>query len=212
MKEYLIRKWREEGIDKKVIDAFIKIPREEFVLNKKEAYEDRPLPILAGQTISQPTTIMIMTQALDVKKGMKVLEVGCGSGYQAAILSKLVGSKGKIISVEIIEELVKFARCNLKKVGIKNVEIIHGDGSLGYEKEAPYDRIIVTAGASEIPKPLIKQLKVNGVLVIPVGPSYCQNMMVVKKKAKNKIVIKNIGDFVFVDLKGKLGRKDDSLS
>ena len=211
MKEELIRELKKRVIkDDSVLHAFQETPREAFVLkhHKDAAYEDRPLPILAGQTISQPTTVIIMTQALEVKQGMKILEVGAGSGYQAAILSKLVGKKGKVIATEIIPELVDFARKNLEKTNCKNVKVIYADGSLGYEKEKPYDRIIVTAASPLIPDPLLKQLKVNGILVIPVGSLYSQSMLQVKKKPKGKQEVKHLGQFLFVPLKGKYGREN----
>jgi|SRR3989344_2072026 len=212
MKEELIRDLQKRVIkDERVLEAFKAVPREAFVLKhyRDMAYEDRPLPILCEQTISQPTTVVIMTQALEVKDGMKVLEVGAGSGYQAAILSKLVGKKGKVIATEIIKEVAEFARDNLKKLNISNVKVINCDGSLGYEKEKPYDRIIVTAGASIIPEPLFKQLKIGGILVIPVGSLYSQSMLKIKKKSKGRRDIKNLGQFLFVPLKGEYGRIDE---
>src|SRR3989338_6356044 len=157
-KQKLIEHWISSDTikDIKVVDAFKKIKRENFAKpeHKEEAYGDYPLSIGKGQTISQPTTVMLMTQALNLKKGHKVLEIGSGSGYQAAIISQIVGNKGKVISTEIIPELAEFARNNIGKSKIINVEIIHHDGSKGYEKEAPYDRIIVAAGSPKIPKAL----------------------------------------------------------
>ena len=127
-KEQLIEHWTSSGIvkDKKVIEAFRKVPRELFVAEerKEESYGDYPLPIGEGQTISQPTTVMIMTQALELKEGDKVLEVGSGSGYQAAIIANIVGDNGKVISTEIVDELVESAKSNIKKLKLKNVEII----------------------------------------------------------------------------------------
>ena len=207
-KEDLIKKWIYHNIikDKKVINAFKKIKRENFILSehKKEAYGDYPLSIGEGQTISQPTTVMLMTEALELKKGHKVLEVGSGSGYQAAIISKIIGDKGRLISTEIIPELAEFAKNNIKKLNIKNVEIINCDGSKGFAKEAPYDRIIVTAASPKIPKPLIKQLKEGGIIIIPVG-DLLEQAMVKGVKNNNKLVEKNIGQFMFVPLKGKYG-------
>ncbi len=206
MKQSLINYWikLKTITDKRVINAFKKIPRENFLPKtlKEYAYEDKPLPILKKQTISQPTTIMIMTQALEVKPGNKILEIGSGSGYQSALLSILVGKKGKILTLEIIPELVNFAKNNLKK--FENVEVIQGDGSKGYKKQAPYDRIIITAACPPIPKPLIGQLKINGILVAPIGNIYSQKMLKIIKK-KNKIITKDLGDFIFVPLKGKYG-------
>lgn len=207
MKDNLINYWKKQYKFKEpLLKAFSELKREEFVFEgyKGQAYSDVPLPLISGQTISQPTTIMIMTSALEVKKGQKILEVGSGSGYQAALLGKLVGPKGEVITTEIIHELVLFAKLNLQKANIKNVEVIHTDGSQGYNKEAPYDRIIVTAAAPETPKKLLKQLKPNGILIAPVGPLYCQEMLKIKKKKKS-LDIENLGDFVFVPLKGEEG-------
>ena len=206
-KEHLIGYWADSGIikNKKVIEAFKKIPREKFIKeHKDEAYGDYPLSIGEGQTISQPTTVMIMTEALELKEGNKVLEVGSGSGYQAAIISEIVGNKGKVISTEIIGKLAEFAKENIKKLNIKNVEIIKHDGSKGYEKEAPYDRIIVTAAAPKIPKLLIEQLKENGIIVAPVG-NLLEQAMIKGIKNNGRLEEENLGNFMFVPLKGKYG-------
>lgn len=208
MKQSLIDYWinTKTITDKRVINAFKKIQRENFLPKnlKKYAYEDKPIPILKKQTISQPTTVMIMTQALEVKPGNKILEIGSGSGYQSALLSILVGKKGKIFTIEIIPELVKFTKENLKKSRITNIDVIGGDGSKGYKKQAPYDRIIITAACPQIPKPLIEQLKIDGILVAPIGSIYPQKMLKIIKK-KNKLITQNLGDFIFVPLKGKYG-------
>lgn len=210
MKQSLVRYWEKSGIiwDKRAINAFKSLRRESFVLKDyaRVAYDDRALPIHAAQTISQPTTVMIMTQALEVRPGHKVLEVGTGSGYQAAILGRIVGDKGMVYSTEIIPELVKFAKSNLKKEKVKNVKVLHCDGSEGYAEGAPYDRIIVTAAAPEVPKPLISQLKENGILIAPVGSLFTQEMMKIKKKGKG-LKTKELGYFMFVPLKGKHGIK-----
>lgn len=212
MKEILVRKWEESGLvkDKRLLEVFKKLRREDFILGDsiREAYGDYALPIHCGQTISQPITIMIMTQALELKPGNKVLEVGAGSGYQAAIIAEMVKPKGRVITTEIVPGLVDFAKKNLKNAGIRNVRVIHYDGSGGYEKEAPYDKIIVTAAAPKIPKPLVQQLKTGGILVIPVGPSYVQEMLKVRKVSKEKLEIENLGDFVFVPLTGRYGNKN----
>ena len=208
-KKRLIDYWQSSGIikDKRVIEAFKAIPREKFIPEEhvKEAYGDYPLSIGKGQTISQPTTIMLMTEALELKEGDKVLEVGAGSGYQAAIIAKMVGSKGKVIATEIIPELAKSAQKNIKKLKIKNVKIVNHDGSQGYKKQSPYGRIIVTAACPKVPPPLLKQLKDNGILVAPVGPVFLGQSMLRIRKIRNEFEEENLGSFAFVPLKGKYG-------
>jgi protein-L-isoaspartate(D-aspartate) O-methyltransferase len=207
MKERLIEYWKNMEVvkDSRIINAFKDIPREEFMLDeyRDKAYYDSAFPIIKGQTISQPTTIMIMTQALEPKKNDKVLEIGSGSGYQAALLSKLCK---KIVSIERIHEVAEYAKHNLNRLNIKNVEIIETDGSLGYEKEAPYDKMIVTAASPKIPEIIVNQLKENGVIVIPVGASYsCE--IIKAKKIKGKLKKESLGNFSFVPLIGKEGYK-----
>jgi len=193
---------------KNIEDALRKYKREFFVPEnmKHLAYGDFPLSIGFNQTISQPSTVVVMTEALDIKKDQKILEIGTGSGWQAAILSYLVGEEGFVYTIEIIKELAEFAKSNIKKLKIKNVEVIKGDGSLGLREKAPFDRIIVTAACPDIPKPFLEQLKENGIIVIPVGNLYLQEMYVVKK-LKNNIEKKSIGSFMFVPLIGKYGFK-----
>lgn len=207
-KRKLIDYWTSSEIvkDKRLIKAFEKIPREKFVKKEHidEAYGDYPLSIGEGQTISQPTTVVLMTEALELKEGDKVLEIGAGSGYQAAIIANIVGQKGKVISTEIVPELVEFAQENIKRLKIKNIKVVKHDGSKGYKKEAPYDKIIVTAGCPEIPKPLIKQLKENGIIVAPVSNLNDQIMIKARKKG-NKLIEEKLGYFMFVPLKGKYG-------
>lgn len=192
----------------KVEEALRKYKREFFVPEdcKRLAYRDLPVSIGFNQTISQPSTVVAMTEALEVKEGDKVLEIGTGSGWQSAILSYLVGEKGHVYTIEVLEELAEFARSNLNKVGAKNVDVFTGDGSLGMKDKAPFDKIIVTAACPEVPQPLLEQLKVGGTMVLPVGNLYLQDMLVVRK-AKDKIVKKSIGSFMFVPLVGKYGFK-----
>ena len=196
-KELLIRQFERMKISKKVIEAFKQVKREQFVLPKWKdlAYEDSALPIIAEQTISQPSTVVFMLDALEVKG--KVLEIGAGSGYNAALLSKLADN---VYSIERIKELAEFAKKNLKKAKITNVKIIHADGKKGYSKEAPFDRIIVTAAAEKIPPVLLKQLKDNGVLIMPVGPEYGQQLIRVRRKGKDYLYEK-LGGYVFVPLR-----------
>ncbi len=207
-KEALLRHWTKEQVitDQHVLNAFKKVPREKFVLPKykDEAYHDYPLPIPAEQTISQPTTVLIMTENLRVEKGQKILEVGTGSGYQAALLSVLVGNKGKIITTEVVPELFEFALKNLKSY--KNVQIMKvTQESLGYKKEAPYDRIIVTAALPEIPQTLYEQLKEGGIIVAPVGSEYSQELFAVEKIRKSLVNMKRLGMFQFVPVRGRYG-------
>lgn len=208
MKEKLIKSLEKIITDDKLIDAFRKIKREYFISKKlvKAAYDDVPLPLMKGQTISQPTTIMIMLQALELQRGDKVLEIGTGSGYNAALIAEVV-KPSMVYTTEVVGELVEFAKKNLRKGGVKNVRIFHIDGSRGLWEYAPFDKIIVTAGAPETPKQLLEQLKDNGILVAPVGPLYQQEMLRIKKKGK-RLDIKNLGSFVFVPLRGEYGWED----
>jgi protein-L-isoaspartate(D-aspartate) O-methyltransferase len=146
-----------------------------------------------------------MTEWLDVKRGQNILEIGTGSGWQSGILSYLVGD-GIVFSIELHPELVKFAQGNLKKLKIKNVHVILGDGSIGYAKESPYDRIIITAACTEIPLPLLEQLKEDGLLLAPVGDA-SQSLILLKKTSKGIVEIKNQSNYVFVPLLGKFGKK-----
>ena len=187
----------------RIIEVFRKTPRHLFV-NKEylsHAYDDIPLPTYSGQTISQPYTVAIMTEALDPKPGNKILEIGSGSGYQAALLARCVGQKGKVITVELEEKLVEFSKKNLKKAKIKNVKVIEWDGKKGYEKEAPYDRCMITAGCDEIPKPVLNQIKVSGKIVAPVNDFFGQKMLLVEKVSDKEFKTKNLGSFVFVPLR-----------
>ncbi|MBU1245978.1 MAG: protein-L-isoaspartate(D-aspartate) O-methyltransferase [Nanoarchaeota archaeon] len=203
MKEFLKKYWENLGISNEVIKAFLEVPREEFLLQKykKIAYEDIALPSFKGQTISQPTTIAIMLNALELKKGETILEIGTGTGYNATLIAKIIGSKGKVYTTEIVKELVGFAKKNLKRVKIKNVEVIYTT-ELGIEGKK-FDKIIVTAACSEIPENLLKQLKKRGIMVVPVGPRFGQKMLKIKKN--KKLEIKDLGAFVFVPLIGKHG-------
>jgi len=206
-KKELVKRW-EKHIDKKIINAFLRVPRENFVLEewKFRAYDDAPLPIPADQTISQPTTVMRMLQELKLKAGQKVLEIGAGSGYNAALIGKLIGKEGKVISAEIIPELVKFAKNNLETAKIKNVKIVKADGSRGYEKDKPYDRIVCIAASPKIPETCKKQLKRGGMILAPVGDMYGQTLLKVKRIGNN-YEYEELGDYIFVPLRGKHGFK-----
>ena len=194
---------------KQVEEALRKVPRYLFVPEntKHLACRDMPLSIGYNQTISQPSTVVAMTEALKVKKNQKILEIGTGSGWQAAILSHLVGEKGSVYTIETVKELAEFARKNIKKLGIENIEVFEKDGSEGLKEKTPFDRIIVTAACPDIPKTLIEQLKQGGIMVIPVGNLYLQEMYVVKKQ-KGKIEKTSIGSFMFVPLRGRFGFRE----
>ena len=194
-------------IDNNVESAFRNIPRHEFVLASQldYAYDNEPLPIMKNQTISQPGVVSRMTEWLDVKDGQKILEIGSGSGWQSAILSYLVGL-GTVYSIERHPELVKFAQENLKKLRIDNVHVVLGDGTLGYPKASPYDRIIITAACTEIPLPLLDQLSESGLIIAPVGNS-TQSLILLQKTSKGIVEIKNQPNYVFVPLLGKFGKK-----
>jgi protein-L-isoaspartate(D-aspartate) O-methyltransferase len=192
--------------DPRVLDAFRKIPRHKFVPEKvrDSAYDDCALPLGEGQTISQPYMVAVMTQELGLSGGEKVLEVGTGSGYQAAILGELCK---KVFSVERIESLSQRAEKILKEEGYTNVEMVVGDGTEGFTPAAPYDAIIVTAGCPEIPPPLIEQLKDGGRLVIPLGDVYQQILTTITKKG-SKLQSKESVPCIFVPLVGKFGWKN----
>jgi len=189
--------------DKRVLAAFMKVPRHKFVPVRymEEAYGDYPVSIGEGQTISQPYMVALMTQCLELKENDKVLEIGTGSGYQAAILAELAD---KVYTTERISALSKNAQGVLQKLGYTNIKLKLGDGSLGWEEFTPYDGIIVTCAAPSAPEPLKKQLKENGRLVIPVGESFSQTLAVVKKR-KGKFTEEDICGCVFVPLVGKYG-------
>lgn len=194
---------REGIINNQVLEAIKKIPRHHFVPKEylKEAYENHPLPIGKGQTISQPYTVAFMLEALELKPGQKVLEIGTGSGYNAALIAELI-KPGKLYTAEIYQTLIKKAKSILKKYS--NIKVIKTDGSQGYQKEAPYDRIISTAAGPEIPKPWLAQLKEEGLIIAPIGTRF--NQIVIKaKKIKNKLKKQELGYFQFVPLKGEYG-------
>ncbi len=188
-----------------VKNAFLKVPRETFIPRnyKNVSYVDSPQQIGSGQTISAPHMVAIMCEELDLKEGQKVLEIGVGSGYHAAVVSEIVSKKGHVYSIERFKNLTEKAKENLKKTGIENVSIKTGDGSEGLEEYAPYDRIYVTCAAPDVPDPLINQLKDPGKLLIPVGRMFCQLVLV--EKSEGKIKKKNLMGCAFVPLVGKYG-------
>lgn len=204
-KRKLVEGLWEKGIkDENVLKAIYDIPREKFISNalRKFAYNDNALPIECAQTISQPFTVAFMTQTLEVKPADKILEIGTGSGYQAAVLSHL-GSE--VYSVERIEKLYENALILLSELGYK-VNLKLDDGTLGWEENAPYDKIIVTAGAPDVPQHLVDQLNTGGMLVIPVGDQDMQRLLVVTK-TKSGTEKKYYDKFKFVPLIGAEGWK-----
>jgi len=187
--------------DQAVLAAMEKVPRHRFVLPQDvtRAYDDHPLPIGYGQTISQPYMVAAMTQLLNVKPGDRILEIGAGSGYQAAILAELTD---QVYTVEIIPELADSARARLRELGYTQVHVLNADGYHGWQEFAPYDAIIVTAAPDHVPQPLVNQLKDGGRLVIPVGPQgSVQTLWVVEKKGE-RVVSRQVMDVLFVPLTG----------
>jgi protein-L-isoaspartate(D-aspartate) O-methyltransferase len=191
---------------KKIIEAFKKVPRHLFVPHQflNYAYDDLALPITEDSTISQPSTVATFLELIQPKKGEKILEVGTGSGWQACLLTYCVGNTGKIITLDINPEVIDFANKNIKKTNFKNIKIICADGSEGYKKESPYNKIIYTAATPNIPSNIIQQLKVNGIAIAPVGGKYFQTLKIIKKVSNKKILKSEYGQFQFVPLKGKL--------
>ena len=192
-----------KALEPKVMAAMAKVPRHLFVPRElqRSGYDNRPLPIGYGQTISQPYIVALMTDLMRVKPGDVVLEIGTGSGYQAAILSELVK---KVYTIEIIEPLGKEAGQRLAQLGYRNVEVKIADGYYGWPEQGPFDAIIVTAAASYIPPPLVRQLKPGGRMVIPVGTSFLpQYLMLVEKQPDGSVVSQQILPVSFVPLTGR---------
>lgn len=189
--------------DHRVLSVIADIPRETFIDPSlyRVAYEDRALPIGMGQTISQPLMVAMMTQALQLTGSERVLEVGTGSGYQTAILSRLASY---VYSIERYAELAYQAAFHLYQFGVQNVSIYIGDGSLGWPEAAPYDRMVVTAAAPAIPRQLIEQLVMNGLLIIPVGGPERQELQVVQR-VEGGMRVQSLGGCVFVPLIGEEG-------
>jgi len=189
--------------DPRVVRAMKKVPRHEFVPDdsKRLAYDDRALPIGHGQTISQPYIVAYMTELLDIERGDKVLEIGTGSGYQAAVLAEITD---RVYTVEIIGELAESARRRLDRLGYTEVEVLNADGYYGWEEHAPYDRIIVTAAAGHVPPPLIDQLVAGGGIIIPVGGIYqTQNLTLIRKAADGGITTEQLLPVRFVPFTGE---------
>jgi len=202
----------------RVIEAMRNVPREKFLPENMRTYSavDTPLPIGFGQTASAPHMVSIMNEALQLEIGNKVLEVGAGSGWHAATIAELIAPQtaprsewGHVYTLEIVQNLAEFARKNIMNEGYGDrVTIIHSDGSIGFPEKAPYDRILVTAGAPDVPKPLVDQLKTTGIMLIPVGSlSLFQSLFKITKTADGKIKEENLGGVAFVPLTGEYGHK-----
>jgi protein-L-isoaspartate(D-aspartate) O-methyltransferase len=192
--------------DPQVLRAMAKVPRHLFLENELWdcAYEDHPLPIGANQTISQPYIVALMVEALELTGAERVLEVGTGSGYAAAVLSELCA---EVFSVEAVGELALKARTLLSALGYRNVSVLVGDGTLGWEEHSPYDGIVVSAAAPCIPRPLVEQLKIPGYLVFPMGERELQTLVRIRKEAAG-IREEYLGECHFVKLRGTYGWKD----
>ncbi len=189
--------------DRRVLDAMREIPRHLFIPDeyRDAAYHDRPLPIGGGQTISQPYIVGLMTSLLELKQSDKVLEIGAGSGYQAALLSKLART---VVTIERLPEIAAKAKDVMQRLGITNVKVVVEDGTLGYAPDAPYDGIIITAASPDIPPPLIGQLADKGRLVAPVGTRDLQQLVRIRKQG-DRISREMFGGVVFVPLLGRHG-------
>jgi protein-L-isoaspartate(D-aspartate) O-methyltransferase len=192
--------------EQKVLDAMKQVPRHLFVdpRYRSQAYADHPLPIDEGQTISQPYIVALMTQYIDIKKGEKVLEVGTGSGYQAAVLAHLTD---KVYSIEIKETLAKKASSTLKKLGYSAVQVKHADGYYGWEDFSPFDAIIVTCAANHIPPPLLNQLKEGGRLIIPLGSTLYYQTLALVTMVKGKPEVKHVLGVRFVPMTGEAQKR-----
>lgn len=203
----LVEQLAAKGIsDQRVLDAIMAIPRHSFLESalQHEAYADKALPIAEGQTISQPYTVAFMTQALELKKGMKVLEVGTGSGYQAAVLCAM---GMRVFSIERSPALHNFSKHKLKALDFD--PYLHlGDGSAGWKRYAPYERIIVTAASPSIPGPLQRQLDIGGKMIIPVGSRQTQTMTLVTRESASEFKVERLNQFRFVPLLGRYGWKE----
>lgn len=200
---------RRRGISEPdILDAFRAVPREAFIGDEfaHQAYGDHPLPIEAGQTISQPYIVALMIQAAAIKPGDTVLEVGAGSGYAAAVIGRIAK---RVIGIERKHELVEVARARLRRLGHENIEIVEGDGTKGWPDEAPFDAIIAAASGSHVPESLVGQLAPGGRLVIPLGePGWVQELVKVTKQENGILRQENLGGVRFVPLIGEEGWSD----
>lgn len=209
-RQQMVAGLRNRGLafSKRVEEALLKVPRHLFVPDdvRSQAYRDTPLPIGDGQTISAPHMVAVMAEALELDEGLKVLEIGAGSGYNAAVMAELVGPTGKVVTLERRPSLAERAAKALLDTGYANVQVVMGDGSLGYPEDAPYDRISVTCGAPYVPTPLADQLREGGIMVIPVGGLDYQSLLKVRKLGK-RMLTEDLGSVVFVPLIGEKGHR-----
>jgi len=201
----LVDELTREGVIKseRVRKALLSVPREEFVLPEYRmmAYEDRPLPLFASATISAPHMVAMMCELIEPRTGMKILEVGAGSGYHAAVCAEAIERRGKVYTIEIVKELAVYAAQNIERLGYWGVvEVYHGDGRRGLERHAPFDAVIVTAAASGIPRTLVDQLRDGGVLVIPVEEGAGQVLYRVVKRGE-KVEKRAVTHVLFVPLR-----------
>lgn len=203
------RQLRRRGITEKyILDAFLEVPREQFISADHQhlAYGDHPLPIEAGQTISQPYIVALTIQAAGIRPGDMVLEVGAGSGYAAAVISRIAA---RVIGIERQHDLVEVARERMRRLGYDNVEIVEGDGTKGCPEHAPFDAIVAAASGSHVPKAFVEQLKDGGRIVMPVGdPGWVQELVKVTKGPEGKLIQENLGGVRFVPLIGEEGWKN----
>ena len=206
VEQHIIR--RGGNIDYRVIEAMVKVDRKNFVSESdvSSAYKDKPLPIGHKQTISQPYMVALMTNELSVANTNRVLEIGTGSGYQTAILAEIAE---QVFTIERIEMLGNAANERLSELNYTNVQYLISDGTLGWVDKSPFDRIIVTAASPDIPKSLVDQLKIGGIMVIPVGDRSSQELKVIKKNEDNYLKVMNRGKCIFVPLLGEEGYKVD---
>lgn len=186
-----------------VLSAMDNVPRHLFVPHgyRDRAYEDHPLPIGEGQTISQPYVVALMTEALKLKGDDRVLEIGTGSGYQAAVLAEIVR---EVYTIEIRKNLAEKAESVLKELGYRNVKVKYGDGYFGWEEAAPFDAIVITAAANHIPPPLIKQLKEGGRLIVPLGSTVYFQTLILATKRKGQLDVEQLGAVAFVPMTGEM--------
>ena len=198
---------RRRGISTEVLEAMNRVKRHLFVPPelRDQAYGDYPLPIGGGQTISAPHMVAMMCDYLKLERGDKVLEIGAGSGYHAAVIAELIGAEGRVYTVERLALLVDFSTRNLREAGYKNVVVVAGDGTLGLPEYAPFNKICVTCAAPAVPPPLLEQLETGGRMVIPIG-RYIQELYLVEKK--NGIEKQSKCEVVFVPLIGRFGFKE----